>query len=616
MFIAIGSTTSRQPLRSNAQLLTFSSLSLFPSSNPRLLPPNSASSAENTSTKLLAGSAEPQASELKLLVYDQQHFTIPDRVEDLNNFLCGLLKNPRTEELAYECYQKTKGRPGFRPGKPTLTSLVKYAVRTKKWDSVSLLVEDFRSFQVFPDRYTCSRLVRSCIAARKLRILGSLLDACESHGEVAVAAFGSAMTGYNKFHMYSSTIEVYTRMEAVGIGPDSGCLLRIMEAYLTTGGHEKVVGLFKEFEARKLNFAPFSAEIHRMLFDSLGKLGRPLEALQSFREMTEKGNSPDSSIYWTLISTFASIRDVKTTEELFREAESKRMLQNPELFLKIILMYLAKGMLDKTLEIVAAMKGTGIRVSDCILCTVVNGFSKKRGHVSAAKVFEDLVSQGYKPGQVTLASMINIYCQLKYYSLAEATFREMEEKGFDRCVVAYSSMVVMYGKTGRLGNAMRLLGKMKQKGCEPNVWIYNSLLEMHGKAKNFRIMEKLWIEMKRRKVAADKVSYTTVINTYSKAGELEKCTRLYEEYMANNGKIDKAMAGIMVGVFSRTDQVEKLVKLLQDMKAGGTRLDERLYWSAFCALKDAGLPMQMRSQHENFGDASQFLELRTERGSP
>lgn len=104
--------------------------------------------------------------------------------------------------------------------------------------------------------------------------------------------------------------------------------------------------------------------------------------------------------------------------------------------------------MEKTLEIVKAMKISKLRISDCIFCAIVNGFSKKRGFLTAVKVYKELISQGCEPGQVTY-SIINAYCHLGLYSKVVMLFSEMEQKGFDKCVVAYSSMIVMYGKTGR-----------------------------------------------------------------------------------------------------------------------------------------------------------------------
>ncbi|KAH9698638.1 pentatricopeptide repeat-containing protein [Citrus sinensis] len=499
---------------------------------------------------------------------DSHHQTAVPDAKKFDSFLHGMLKDPQTQELAYDYYNEAKKLPEFRPEKSTLKLLI--------------------------------RLVASCVRARKFKIANTLLQVFITDGEIALLAFNSAMGGYNKLHMYYSTILVYEKMKSAGIVLDSGCYCQIMEAYYKIGDSEKVAALFLECESRELDSTPFSTHMYKILCDSLGKSGRAFEALKFFRDMKEKGILEDPSIYASLICSFASITEVKLAEELFKEAEEKGMLRDPEVFLKLVLMYIEEGLVEKTLDVVESMKNAKLKISDCISCAIVNGFSKRRGYWAAVKVYEQLISQGCIPGQVTYASIINAYCRIGLYSKAEKVFIEMQLKGFDKCVVAYSTMVAMYGKTGRIRDAMRLVAKMKAKGCEPNVWIYNSLMDMHGRAKNLRQVEKLWKEMERRKVTPDKVSYTTVISAYNRAREFDMCVKFYNEFRMNGGVIDRAIAGIMVGVFSKLSQIEELVKLLQDMKSEGTKLDERLYHSAMNALRDAGLQMQAQWLQQNF----------------
>ncbi|XP_022146335.1 pentatricopeptide repeat-containing protein At5g13770, chloroplastic [Momordica charantia] len=542
-------------------------------------------------------------------ILDQSPIAPPaSNPQDSNHLLSGFSsQDPGTEDSIYDCYVKAKKRAGFRPEKSTLRHLIRYLVQSKKWDMIFSVSRDFRDYGVCPDRDTCCRLVSSCVRGRKFKIVRALLEVFETDGDVAAAAFEAAMRGYNKLHMFKSTILVFQRLKSAKIEADSGCYCRVMEAYLKLGDSQRVRELFDEVESRISDLTPFSSKIYGILCESLAKSGRVFESLEFFRDMRKKGIAEDYTIYSSLICTFASIREVKLAEDLFKEAKSKNLLRDPAVFLKLILMYIQQGSLEKALEVVEMMKGSKIGVSDCIFCAIVNGYAARRGYNAAVTVYEKLIGDGCEPGQVTYASAINAYCRVGLYSNAEDIFGEMEEKGFEKCVVAYSSLISMYGKTGRLKDAMRVLAKMKERGCEPNVWIYNILMEMHGKAKNLKQVEKLWKEMKRRKIAPDKVSYTSIISAYVKAKEFETCERYYVEFRMNGGAIDKAMAGIMVSVFSKTSRVDELVKLLREMNLEGTRLDGRLYRSALNALMDAGLQLQAKWLQDHYAAKSGFV---------
>ncbi|KAK8595942.1 hypothetical protein V6N13_000614 [Hibiscus sabdariffa] len=493
----------------------------------------------------------------------------------LNGLLCGLLQDTPSEDVAYDFYQKAKENPGFIPEKQMLKLLIRYFVQFKKWDLIVSLSHDFKRYNVFPDGFTCSRLINTCVKARKFKVVEALLDAFRSDKQLAVIAFNSAMAGYNKLHMFRSTIAVFETMKSNGISMDSESYCLIMEAYQQIGDIDKVCSLFDEFETRKLNSTPLAPRAYSILCEALAKSSRAYEALEYFRDMRKKGLFVSSSVYSSLIISFAGIHDLAVVEELFEEAGERRIVRDPEVFLKIVLMYIEEGLLEKTLDVVGIMKN----------------------------------ANGCKPGQVTYASIINAYCRIGLNSKAEMVFSEMQEKGYDKCVVAYSSMISMYGKEGMIREAMKVLAKMKAKGCQPNVWIYNSLMDMHGRVKNLRQVEKLWKEMKRRKLAPDKVSYTTVISAYNRVREYEMCVKFYREFRLNGGSIDKAMAGIMVGVFSKTSRIDELVRLLQDIKAEGTQLDGRLYHSAINALRDAGLENQVKWLQKNFDARKHGIEL-------
>ncbi|XWS73587.1 hypothetical protein CRYUN_Cryun02cG0141700 [Craigia yunnanensis] len=441
------SKTRKFGLVSSCKTLHFVS---FPSSN---LPLFHIYSSGCPSSILEDASTNVPITKLGLNVHDSKQFSLPD-VGNLNRFLCGLFQDSHSEELAYDYYEKAKQRPGFIPEKPMLKLLIRYLVQYKKWDLIMSLSKDFKHYHILPDSYTCSRLINTSIRARKLKVVETLLEVFKSDEEVAVVAFNSAMAGYNKLHMFRRTIAVYETMKFNGIFQDSESYCQIMEAYNQIGDMDKVSSLFDEFESRKLNLTPVAPRIYSILCESLAKSGLTYEALEYFRDMTKKGIFVSSSVYSSLIRSFASIPDLTVVEELFKEAKERRMVRDPEVFLKLVLMYIEEGLLEKTLEVVRVMKNANIKVSDCIFCTVVNGFSKRRGFQSAIVVYEELILQGCKPGQVTYASIINAYCRIGLNSKAEMVFSEMEQKGFDKCVVAYSSMIAMYGKAGRIRDAL------------------------------------------------------------------------------------------------------------------------------------------------------------------
>ena len=67
----------------------------------------------------------------------------------------------------------------------------------------------------------------------------------------------------------------------------------------------------------------------------------------------------DYSIYSTLICSFASLREVDVAEKLLIESKRKSVIKDPEVYFKLVLMYVEEGLMEKTLEVVETMENAG-----------------------------------------------------------------------------------------------------------------------------------------------------------------------------------------------------------------------------------------------------------------
>ncbi|XP_066343696.1 pentatricopeptide repeat-containing protein At5g13770, chloroplastic-like [Miscanthus floridulus] len=534
---------------------------------------------------------------------------LPDAAPKLgisNKFIRGLCGDPQTEQLAFEGYRRALLQPEFRLEKKTANALTLQLLRDKQWGSLELLVEDFRSYGVLPEKRTCARLVACCVRARRFGLADAVLGAVEAKkGAAAAMAFSAAMQAYNRLHMYSSTVLLYGRARVARLQLNADAYRAVMAACGALGEPDMVASLFKLYRSHKWYPSDTCVETYAIVCDALGKAGRALDSLRCLREMEADGLSPDAAIYSSVIGALADAREKAAAEDLYHEAWHSKMLGDPDMFLKLTIMHAEAGLVESTIEVAKDMRQIGLRVTDCILCTIISGFVKRRGLKPAIRAYDKLVSIGCEPGQVTYASVINVYCRLGRSDRAEAVFSEMIERGFDKCVVAYGNMISMYGKIRRASEAMRLLALMKQNGCEPNVFVYNALLDMHGRLGNSKQAEKIWKEMMRRKVRPDRISYTAIILANNRAGELNRCMELYQEYRETGGKVDKVMAGLMVGVLSKSSRFNVLIELLKDMN--GTKLDRRLYMSVLRSLRDAGLEVHVKWLQRNFT----FMEEKT-----
>ena len=137
---------------------------------------------------------------------------------------------------------------------------------------------------------------------------------------------------------------------------------------------------FWSFESRDLDSSAFSVEIYFFLCDSLGEVRQSFQSSRIIQRGGCKGDLSQSFILCFFDLFFCrDYGEAEIAEDLFREAKEKGMVEDPAVFLKLVLMYVDMGMAEKIINIIEAVKDMRIKISDCILCAVVNVYVSKRG---------------------------------------------------------------------------------------------------------------------------------------------------------------------------------------------------------------------------------------------
>ena len=200
------------------------------------------------------------------------------------------MKDPRTEDLGLEYYEKAKLSSQYQPQKTTLKSLLRYLVKSKKWDLISVISRDIKMYQVLPDKVFCAEIVSTCIKNRKFKIVDLFLDSLEIDKEIVGFGYESALRSYNKLHIYSLTIDLYEKMKLNDVVLDLDGYVLVMEAYKKVGRYKKVLEIFSELEGSiKQEDTEASSRVYGVLLEALGKLGQSEKAIEQFKQMGEKG---------------------------------------------------------------------------------------------------------------------------------------------------------------------------------------------------------------------------------------------------------------------------------------------------------------------------------------
>eukprot|EP00252_Welwitschia_mirabilis_P008762 TRINITY_DN20917_c0_g1_i1.p1 TRINITY_DN20917_c0_g1~~TRINITY_DN20917_c0_g1_i1.p1 ORF type:complete len:581 (+),score=84.43 TRINITY_DN20917_c0_g1_i1:234-1976(+) len=483
--------------------------------------------------------------------------------------------------------QIMKNPPDLQLSKKTVAELVELFVESQQWNSLSKLANDVQNSLNLPKFSVLARIFASSVNYGKFDVAEAWLDVLDNcYDKKNVSAYKVLMRSYFKVKLYDKCASVFERLKTKGLAPDLESYCIFMSSLRNKCQWIKLAETFEEMKEKqiKLNIVAYS-----IVIDSLGKEEKPYSALALMRKMQKEGLQPDEVLYNSLIHAFASAKMWKQAQEIFHESQTRGDLKDLILFTTTIQMQVEAGYFDQAMYTLKSMKQKNIQVTDCLFCTLVKGFGKKKSPKAAINAFEEVVSLGFEPGQLTCGLVINFFSQLGMYGSAEGLLSKMQSNGLRNCVVAFSNLIDAYGKIGNVDAALRIFHKMRDAGCLPNVWVYNSLIHMYGMRKDIEQVEKLLCEMKGMLLVPDNVTYTSVMASYSKMGQFEKAVSLFKEFKTEGGKVDRPMAGIMINAFSKANKLCDLLEMLQELDAANLELDSRLRRSALNALRDAGL---------------------------
>ncbi|XWS71196.1 hypothetical protein CRYUN_Cryun03dG0118300 [Craigia yunnanensis] len=168
---------------------------------------------------------------------------------------------------------------------------------------------------------------------------------------------------------------------------------------------------------RKLNLTQVAPRIYCILCESLAKSSRGYEAIEYFRDMTKKGIFVSSSVYSSFIRSFASIRDLTVIEELFKEAEERRM---------------------------------GYKPGQVTYASIINAYCRIGLNSKAEMVFSEMEQKGFDKCVVACSSLIVMYGNAGRIRDAVNLVAKMKQKGCQPNVWIYNSLIDMHVRVKNL----------------------------------------------------------------------------------------------------------------------------------------------------------------------
>lgn len=383
-----------------------------------------------------------------------------------------------------------------------------FAESNSPYDAV-LLFYQLRKYDVLPDSFTCSFVLKACVQLLDLfhgRIVHAYMEKLGLHSNV----FLQNMV----VHLYASCGAIVDATLLFDKMPRRDLVTwNIMITQLVKNGDiEGAYKLFNQMPAR-------SVRSWTAMIAGFVQCGKPKEAISLFMEMENTGLQANEV---TVVATLAACADLGVLDlgrRIHEYSKKSGFERNIRICNTLIDMYIKCGCLEDSRIVFEEMEERTI-VS---WSAMIQGLSMHGLAEEALELFSDMIQTGTKPNGVTFIGLLHACSHMGLVEKGREFFASMsKDYGIAPRIEHYGCMVDLLSRAGLLQEAHEFIKNMPMK---PNGVVWGALLGGCRVHKNIKLAEEAIIHLHQLDPLNDGY-YVVLSNIYADAQQWENVAKV------------------------------------------------------------------------------------------
>jgi len=339
-------------------------------------------------------------------------------------------------------------------------ALLKICIGAGDMHALQLFEEMHTSFAYINDGL-CISLVSRCAESKFARFAEAVVAFQRSRGKTSVVIYSALMKVYSQCNMYTQACDVYEKLLADGLEPDSvmyGCLMK------------------------------FSAECGRT---------------DLTRKLFSKAPGHDIHHYMAMIRAAGQDKDVDKAFSILEEMKSLDIALDTVMYNAVIDVCASVGDMERARNLVAEMKQRG-SVDKITFNTLLKGYGACGDVRRAKEVITEMEKVGLEPNDVSYNSLINMAATAGDFPAAWDTLETMERKRIpiDNFTAAIMMKALKRSQSPResVGRVMALLDRHGIDLCSEEV-LLNTAMKHASSTVSSSVSAKSWPAWNRRSLS-------------------------------------------------------------------------------------------------------------------
>ncbi|XP_058081406.1 pentatricopeptide repeat-containing protein At2g03880, mitochondrial-like [Magnolia sinica] len=286
-----------------------------------------------------------------------------------------------------------------------------------------------------------------------------------------------------------------------------------------------------------------------------GRLARAMEALES---MEEKGITPNSSVYSSLLDVCTKKKALREGKFVHYHLQRHGFEREFPLRIKLALMYVSCDSLDQASLIFDRIsKPTVFSWNTMLIAYVQKGLCEK-----ALDLFHVLHQRGLKPDKFTFSTVLKVCCLLDLLELGQQLHGLLVKMGFDQNVVLMSALVVMYAQCGAIEVSRRVFDEMPQR----DVVSWNSMITAYSEVWRSDDALDLYSQMWADGIKPNETTVVGALRACSRSAYLRQGQKIHAHAIKSGIESNIYIASTLVDVYVESGVLDDSIDIFNRMK--------------------------------------------------
>lgn len=424
--------------------------------------------------------------------------------------------------------------------------------------------------EVTPNDHTYVAALSACAQLRALRS-GKEIHARMFRMEETVNSFvnSSLVNFYGKCGLLKSARVVFETISE----PNAASCVSLITSYTQSGDNEEGLRTF-------LSSLRLGIKINEFMYGSILHACAALQILDAGRQVqalaVKSGVRMDEFVVTSLVNFYAKCGELELASRALREAKKPNMTS----WTALIGGCVHRGKNREAINLFQEILSCGMKPSELTFASVLGAFSRDKKTKGGMQLHCLIIKLGVKSFTFVSNALLNFYAKIGCLDDSFKISSEMDVHD----IVCWNALIAGCINWGCYGKAVRIIKSMLLEGFDPNTYTYSSLLSICGDLPAAEWGKQTHCRIIKPRLDSNVVVGNALVDMYAKCGRLNDARKVFDTLPSKN----LVSWNAMIGGYAQHGFGNEALEIFGNMLKNGVKPNEITYLGVLSSCAHVG----------------------------